>query len=201
VQSHDCRRGGSRRARSARRLERPKDPHLESEPLAQLANLDCGRCAVPLVQLGIPAEAKRSQGGTVRIRRGARGLDHGPQRGDQVARRVGGRSGFRCALRACRGHRDRRSARRPTERRCEPRGRPCPLDVRAGGSAPCELQEGSARPMSDRHKRAAGRERRTTAARRTPSCGPRRRRTSRRSVRRVPRLDSTLGLARLYPAK
>ena len=61
----------------------------------------------------------------------ARGHDHGPQRGDQVAEeRVRGRRGSVRAVRACRGHRNRRSARRPTEERFERRGRPSPHDTR-----------------------------------------------------------------------
>src|SRR5208282_411696 len=43
---------------------------------------------------------------------------------------VGERVGVERTLRACRGHRDCRSARRPTERRIEPRGRPNPHHAR-----------------------------------------------------------------------
>jgi hypothetical protein len=102
----------------------------EPEPLAQLADPLRGRCATPPVPPGIPAEAHRSQYGPVRVGRRASGHDDGAQRCDQVAERVPRRRGSVRAQRARRGLRDRRSARRPAERRCEPRGRPNPHHAR-----------------------------------------------------------------------
>src|SRR5271157_4223431 len=90
---------------------------------------------------------------------------------------VGERVGVERALRACRGHRDRRSARRPTERRIEPRGRPDPHHARRATegsegtverSETASLMRGRAADDRDRDKRGgerAGRPRSAQARR------------------------------------
>jgi len=84
------RRPRPRRARPLGRLQRPEASDLEAELLAEDADALHGGRAVPLVSLGIPAEAERAQVRAVRVGRWAPGQEHGAV--GEVGERVRSRS-------------------------------------------------------------------------------------------------------------
>jgi hypothetical protein len=114
----------------------------------------------PWCPSGILAEAEVAQVRAVRVGRGAPGQEQGAGGFGREGVRI------RRAQRACRGHRDRRSACRPTERGIEPRGRPNPhhaLRATEGGEGTVEHSETASlmrgRTADDRDRDQRGGER------------------------------------------